>query len=227
MKDLTRRQREVLEVIADSIRDKGYPPSMREITNHLKLSSAAGIHKHIKALVRKGYLSKEDYLSRSLRVTRPSEAVGQEAGANALSRPVQVLEVPLAGWVSAGKPIEGIEQAGETLSVPASLLGTGTGHYFALRVRGDSMVEDSILDGDYVLVEARQTARSGEVVVALLRGEEVTLKRFLPEGAKVRLQPANATMAPLIVPAEQVSVQGVVVGIWRVFQGAPMAPFTR
>lgn len=213
MKDLTRRQQEVLQVIEGSIEEKGYPPSMREITTLLRLASAAGVHKHIKALVRKGYLSKEDYLSRSLRVVRSHPA--REAAGSELT------ELPLVGYVAAGQPIEAVEQHGETLAVPLTMLPGGREQYFALRVRGDSMVEDSILDGDYVIVESRQTARSGEVVVALLRGEEATLKRYQPEGDRVRLQPANAAMAPIVVSAQDVSVQGVVVGIWRRYQAAP------
>lgn len=206
MKDLTPRQREVLDIIERTVRSKGYPPSMREITAELHLASAAGIHKHIKALVRKGYLSKADYLSRSLRVVR--EGAPADAGP-------ELVELPLVGLVAAGQPIEAIEQRQETLTVPAALLGSASAAHFALRVRGDSMVEESILDGDYVIVESRATARNGEVVVALLHGQEATLKRFFREDGRVRLQPANATMAPIVVPGEAVQVQGVVVGIWR------------
>jgi repressor LexA len=211
MKELTKRQKEVLDIIERTVRTKGYPPSMREITSVMGLASAAGIHKHIKALVRKGYLAKEDYLSRSLRVVRP-EGVGRKPPGP------ELVELPLVGYVAAGQPIEAIEQRQETLVVPASLTGGGArGKPFVLRVRGNSMVEEGILDGDYVIVEPRESARDGEVVVALLRGQEATLKRFYRENGTVRLQPANAAMAPIIVPGADVQLQGVVVGIWRRF----------
>jgi repressor LexA len=209
MKDLTKRQREVLEIIDRTVRSKGYPPSMREITAQLHLASAAGIHKHIKALVRKGFLAKENYLSRSLRVVRD---IGEPGAAAA-----EQVELPLVGTIAAGQPIEAIEQRQETLSVPAASLGAPGVPHFALRVRGDSMIEDSILDGDYVIVESRATAHNGEVVVALLNGQEATLKRFYRENGQVRLQPANATMAPILVSGSELRIQGVVVGIWRRF----------
>jgi repressor LexA len=210
MKELTKRQKEVLEIIDQTVRAKGYPPSMREITAQLHLTSAAGIHKHIKALVRKGYLAKENYLSRSLRV------VHDDAAADVGGLP-ELVQVPLVGIVAAGQPIEAIEQRHETLSLPAALLGAAGTRHFVLRVKGDSMVEEGILDGDYVIVESRETARNGEVVVALLHGHEATLKRFYQENGRVRLQPANAAMQPIVVSGGDVRVQGVVVGIWRRF----------
>lgn len=208
MKELTKRQKEVLDIIEHAVRSKGYPPSMREITAQLNLASAAGIHKHIKALVRKGYLSKENYLSRSLRIVR-------DGGDGAAAAPADLVELPLVGYVAAGLPIEAIEQRNETLTVPVALLRGAGAKHFVLRVRGDSMVEESILDGDYVIVESRETARNGEVVVALVHGQEATLKRFYRENGHIRLQPANAAMAPILVPGQDVRVQGVVVGIWR------------
>ena len=214
MKELTKRQNEVLDIIERAVRTKGYPPSMREITSELKLASAAGIHKHIKALVRKGFLAKEDFLSRSLRILRdPPGSAGRPAALPAAER----VELPLVGTIAAGRPIEAIEQHQETLTVPMALLGRHGAEHFVLRVRGDSMVEESILDGDYVVVESRQNARNGEVVVALLNGQEATLKRFFRENGRVRLQPANATMAPIVVSGGDLRVQGVVVGIWRRF----------
>jgi repressor LexA len=210
MKELTKRQREVLEIIERAVRSKGYPPSMREITSQLNLASAAGIHKHIKALVRKGFITKENYLSRSLRVVR-------EGGAPAAAPAAETMELPLVGTIAAGLPIEAIEQRQETLAVPLALLGGSGTRHFVLRVRGDSMVEESILDGDYVIVEQRETAHNGEVVVALVHGQEATLKRFYRENGHVRLQPANATMAPIVVQGGDLRIQGVVVGIWRRF----------
>lgn len=217
MRGLSTRQRQVLDYIEACISEKGYPPSVREIARHLNLASAAGVHKHIKALVKKNYLAKEALLSRSLRVVRPG------AGAGALGEPIaapgeaaEVVELPIAGYVAAGHPIEAIEQGQEHMALPATMLRPGHSHYL-LRVRGDSMQEEGILDGDYVIVEARDRAASGEVVVALLNGQEATLKRFYAEGDRVRLQPANAAMSPMIVPAADIAVQGVAVGLWRRF----------
>jgi repressor LexA len=205
MKGLTRRQKDVLDFIEMAIRSKGYPPSIREIAAHLELASAAGVHKHVKALVRKGYLSKENHLSRSLRPL--AAAVGPSTA------PADTVELPLVGYVAAGKPIEAIAQQ-EVLPVPATLLSTRRRH-FVLRVRGDSMIEESILDGDYVIMEEREEARNGEVVVALINNQEATLKRFYRENGRVRLQPANAAMEPIIVRDRELRIQGVVVAVWR------------
>ncbi len=122
--------------------------------------------------------------------------------------------MPLMGYVAAGRPIEALQQSGETLSVPGDLAGGKPGAY-ALQVRGDSMIEDGILDGDYVIMDPREEANNGEVVVALLNGQEATLKRFYQEQGHIRLQPANAALAPIIVTDQELRVQGVVVGIWR------------
>ena len=208
MKELTRRQREVLQFIDEFVGSKGYPPSVRDIAKRFNLVSAAGVHKHIKALVKKNFLTKTDFLSRSLRVVNPVAAARGEAYRE------ETLELPLVGFVAAGKPIEAIEQSNETLAVPASLAGSGRGHY-ALQVRGESMIEDGILDGDFVVMEPRQNARNGEMVVALINSQEATLKRFYRENGQIRLQPANPAVAPIIITKDDVSIQGVVVGIWR------------
>lgn len=202
MKGITKKQQEVLNIIQQAINRKGYPPSMREVTAKMNLTSAAGIHKHIKALVKKGFLAKEDYLSRSLRVIDKKATTSE------------FVELPLVGYVAAGLPIEAIEQQGETLTVPTSMLGSGRDH-FMLRVRGDSMVEENIMDGDYVIIEKRNVARNGEVVVALIHGHEATLKRFFLENGTVRLEPANAAMQPIVVPGDACQVQGIVTGVWR------------
>lgn len=206
MKKLTRRQNDVLNIIEEMSRDKGYPPSMREITARMNLTSAAGIHKHIKALVKKGFISKEDFLSRSLKILRPA--------ADPLPAP-EIVELPLVGFVAAGLPIEEISQSIETLTIPSSMLNKSADHYFLLQVRGDSMIEESILDGDYVIVEKRESAENGEVVIALLDGRETTLKRFFREPNRIRLQPANATMAPIYIDGSMVQIQGIVAGLWR------------
>lgn len=205
MKGLTRRQRDVLVFIEQYLKDKGYPPSVRDIAKQFGLVSAAGVHKHIKALVRKNYLSKDDHLSRSLRVLKPQTF---SAGRGAM------VELPLAGYVAAGQPIEVIQQNDEFLTVPLSVAGAGESNY-ALCVRGESMKDDGILDGDYVIMEPRQEARNGEMVVALINNQEATLKRFYRENGRVRLQPANASVAPIFVDGGDLKIQGVVVGIWR------------
>lgn len=208
MKDLTKRQAEVLSYIEQYMDEKRFPPAVRDIAKHFNLVSAAGVHKHIKALVKKGYLAKEEFLSRSLRVLRPT---GRPIPRH--TRALHVVELPLAGYVAAGQPIEAVQQQ-ETITVPAHLMTMPEGNY-VLKVRGESMVDDCISDGDYVVMEPRETAEKGEMVVALINGQEATLKRFYPEGDKVRLQPANAAMKPIVVDGRDVRVQGVVVGIWR------------
>ena len=205
---LTRKQQEVFVIIENFTRSSGYPPSVREVTARMGLSSAAGVHKHIKALVTKGYLSKEDFLSRSLKILHPTRKPRHQS---------DLIELPLAGYVAAGQPIEALEQNQETLPVPSALLGRHPQRHFVLKVRGDSMIGDFIVDGDYVIVEKRENAENGEVVVALLEEREATLKRFYKENGQVRLQPANSNMAPIIVDAGALRIQGVVVGVWRRF----------
>ena len=209
MRGLTHRQKEVLEYIGEFQRNRGFPPAVRDIAKHFQLVSAAGVHKHIKALVRKGFLAKDDFLSRSLRVLRgepPAE-----------SRGTAPFELPLLGYVAAGRPIEAVAQNQEFISVPRDLVPSGSDNY-VLRVRGDSMIGDFICDGDYVVMESRDTARDGETVVALIRGQEATLKRLYRENGTVRLQPANPTVDPIVVPGDDVQIQGVVVAILRRFR---------
>ena len=209
MRGLTHRQKEVLEYIGEFQRNRGFAPAVRDIAKHFQLVSAAGVHKHIKALVRKGFLAKDDFLSRSLRVLRgepPAE-----------SRGTAPFELPLLGYVAAGRPIEAVAQNQEFISVPRDLVPSGSDNY-VLRVRGDSMIGDFICDGDYVVMESRDTARDGETVVALIRGQEATLKRLYRENGTVRLQPANPTVDPIVVPGDDVEIQGVVVAILRRFR---------
>lgn len=207
MKELTRRQKGVLEFIEEYVESKGFPPSVRDIATRFGLISAAGVHKHIKALVKKGYLTKDDFLSRSLRVVRSLRPPAAETSG-------PVVDLPLAGYVAAGQPIEAIEQTQETITLSLSQVGKPEGKY-VLRVRGESMIDDGILDGDFVIMDARQDARNGEMVVALINGQEATLKRFYREKGRIRLQPANPAVEPIIVKGQDVRVQGVVVGLWR------------
>ena len=196
---LTRRQREIYDYIRNFVLEHGYSPSLEEIGAHFGLSSVATVHKHVHHLVQKGLLKKAWNRSRSV------EPVQQDEGG--------AVTLPLAGTVAAGHPIEAIED-NETLDVPRDLVPRH-GQGFALRVRGDSMIEDQIRDGDYVVVESRSEARNGETVVALIRGQDATLKKFYRHGAEVRLEPANASLQPILVPAGDVEVRGVVCGLLR------------
>ena len=194
--NLTKRQKEILDFIRNYRETSGISPTQREIREHFDLSSFGTVQKHLKRLEEKGALSREWNRSRGISPSEPKTT----------SR-----EVPLLGAVAAGRPIEPFPVE-ETIEVPASLLGRGD--HFVLRVRGDSMVDDGIRDGDYVIVSKRSGAQNGQTVVALVRGE-ATLKRYYAEGSRVRLQPANATMKPLTVDARDVLVQGVVTGLMR------------
>ncbi len=196
---LTRRQREVYDFICSFVADKGYSPSLEEIGAHFNLSSVATVHKHVQHLVERRFLRKAWNRSRSV------EPVEQASPGT--------VSLPLLGVVAAGAPIEAIEVA-ESFDVPADLVPRG-GKGFVLRVRGDSMIEEQIRDGDYVVVESRSEAQDGETVVALIRGEEATLKKIYREGPTIRLQPANETMASFSVPAEELEVRGVVRGLVR------------
>jgi repressor LexA len=196
---LTRRQREIYDFIRRFVAEKGYSPSLEEIGAAFGLSSVATVHKHVTHLVEKGMLKKAWNRSRSV---EPVEATG--AGSLAL---------PLAGVVAAGAPIEAIED-NETIEVPPDLVAPRSSS-FVLRVRGESMIDEQIRDGDFVVVESRNQARNGETVVALIRGQEATLKKFYLDGGRVRLEPANVTMRPIEVPAEDVEIRGVVRGLLR------------
>lgn len=199
---LTRRQREVLDFVDQFIQDHRYAPSLEEIADNFGLSSLATVHKHIENLEEKGYVRREWNRSRALEVLpqhRPRAAA---------------VHLPLLGRVAAGEPIEAIEDP-ETIAVPEEFVGRRRGEVYALLVRGDSMIDDHIRDGDYVVVESRDTAQNGEMVIALLNGENATLKRYFRERNRVRLQPANEKMKPIYVHPLDLEIQGVVVGVLR------------
>jgi len=199
--NLTRRQKDILDFIRSYRASHGISPTQREIRENFGLSSFGTVQKHLKRLEEKGALAREWNRSRGISpaVERPSSR-----------------DVALLGYVAAGRPIEPFPFE-ERIEVPASLLGKG--EHFVLRVRGDSMIEDGIRDGDYVVVARRSIAQNGQTVVALVRGE-ATLKRYYAEGARIRLQPANASMKPLTVDAREVTVQGVVTGLIRDYASA-------
>jgi len=196
---LTRRQREVFDVIRDFIETNGYSPSLEEIGGTLGLSSVATVHKHISHLVEKGFVRRVWNQNRSIELA--------EGGRG------KALDLPLVGTIAAGDPLEALPTL-ETITVPADMVA-GKGRTFVLKIKGESMIGEQIREGDYVIIEERQVARDGETVVALVDGSDATLKRIYREGATVRLQPSHPTMAPIVVAAERVSVQGVVVGLIR------------
>jgi repressor LexA len=197
---LTKRQREILDYLQDFIQQHGYAPSLEEIGRHFGLSSLATVHKHLSNLQEKGVINRSWNRSRSLELL-----TGRTA-----SRSV---EVPLLGYVAAGMPIEAVNSP-ETISVPEALASARRDTY-VLRVRGDSMIDEQIRDGDWVIIEDRKQADNGETVVALVGGQDVTLKKFYRENGRIRLQPANTAMQPIYVNPDDVQVQGVVVGVMR------------
>jgi repressor LexA len=196
---LTRRQREVLDVIGEFIRANGYSPSLEEIGASLGLSSVATVHRHVSILVEKGYLQRAWNQNRSI------ELVDAD--------PPGVVRLPLLGNIPAGRPLEAVAVR-ETFGVPADMVRRREASY-VLKVRGDSMLDEQIRDGDFVIVEARSSAANGETVVALIDGDKATLKRFSRKGPLVRLEPANSAMQPIVLAASRVQIQGVAVGVLR------------
>ena len=207
MEDLAPRQREVLEVIASWVQQRGIPPSLREIGDVLGIRSTNGVADHIKALVRKGYIERVSGsgIARGLRLTAKCTGTFHESS---------TVVVPIVGQVAAGAPILAQENYDGSIHVDSSMVPAGS-TVFALRIRGDSMIGDGILDGDTVFVKQQSTARKGEIVIAMVE-DEATCKRFYNEGDHVRLQPSNPDMAPILVAANQPLVLlGVVVGLYR------------
>jgi repressor LexA len=206
---LTRRQKQVLDAISSFIDENGYSPSYEELAQRLNLASLATVHKHITALAGKNYLKRGINRSRSLELGAKyvqQERRRQESAA---------MEVPLAGRIAAGRPVEAVEQRA-SLSFADFVGQPGT---FALEVRGDSMIDDHICDGDFVLLQSATEARDGDIVVALVSGTETTLKRFYHEaGDKIRLQPANAALQPIVVDAAEVQIQGRLLAVLRKYK---------
>lgn len=206
---LTRRQRDVFEFIAKFIEEHGYSPSLEEIAKGLDLSSLATVHKHLSNLAGKGMIKRHWNKGRGIELASSMEhpqVVQMDLAA--------CYALPIRGVVAAGLPIEAVEDMDERLSVPGDMIRNADDS-FVLRVRGESMVEDGIHEGDFIICERRKDARNGQVVVALVNGFETTVKRFYLEGKLVRLQPANSAMAPIIVQAKDCEVQGVVIGLLR------------
>src|ERR1700682_4069631 len=203
---LTKRQKEVLDFLVGFVNKHGYSPSFEEIAKALRLTSLATVHKHINTLERKGFIRRGYNQSRSIEVLQLPKPVREQV----MER--HAVELPLAGRIAARRPLEAVEE-GETFSLGEF---ARSANCFVLQVKGNSMVDDHILDGDYIVVEPTQVANAGEIVVALVRESEATLKRFYREaGGKIRLQPANSEMHPIIVPASEVKIQGRVVSVLR------------
>ena len=227
---LTRKQHELIRFIQTRLEDTGVSPSFEEMKEALDLKSKSGVHRLISALEERGFIRRLPNRARALEVLRQPDDVGAKpaapraANANsaaaAVIRPPEarpapandVIEIPLHGRIAAGVPIEALETSA-TLPVPAALLGAG--EHYALEVSGDSMIEAGILDGDYALIRRTDNARDGEIVVALVRGEEATLKYLRREGGRVRLDPANAAYEPQVYDPREVVVQGKLAGLLR------------
>jgi repressor LexA len=201
---ITKRQRQVYDFISGFVQENGYSPSFEEICQGMGLSSLATVHKHISNLEKKGLLKRDYNRSRSIDVL-PIRGMFRRQ-----PKPADIA-LPLLGRIAAGQPIEAVENP-ETLSLGDI---TRSKDVFVLQVKGESMKDEHIVDGDYVLVEKAESARDGEIVVALVEGTDATLKRLFREGSNIRLQPSNAAMKPIIVPAKSVQVQGRVIGVLR------------
>ena len=208
MRYLTERQRDILNFIREFQKERGIAPTHREICDHFGFSSYGTVYKHLSLLEKKGLIRRDWNQKRGVElVEKPeSQRESRESAANAR-------ELPLFGYIAAGQPLQ-VDVSDETIAVPAHL--TTRGENYVLKVRGDSMVEDGILDGDLVIIARREEAGNGEMVVANVNGE-VTLKRLYREGERVRLQPANSMMTPIYAYARDVAVQGIVVGLMRRF----------
>jgi repressor LexA len=206
MTDLTPRQRQVLEFIDTEQRERGYPPSVREIGEAVGLSSSSTVHAHLAALQDKGYLTRDPTKPRAIEIHYEANS-----GAQVDRRPVR--HIPLVGDVAAGTGVLAAENIEESVPMPEDF--TGAGQLFMLRVRGDSMVDAGILDGDYVVVRQQPTAESGEVVVAGIPGEEATVKTLMRRRGKVVLRPENPTMDEMVFEPDDVQIYGKVVSLLR------------
>lgn len=195
---LTRRQKEILDFLKTFLDRHGYSPTLEEIAEHFQLASLNGVYKHLVALETRGFIRRLSSQARSIQV------VDREGSGR--------FTLPLLGYVAAGQPVEALTNV-EEISVPENFLN-GPADY-ALRVRGDSMIDEHIQDGDYVIVAERGRPHNGEMVIALVDGENATLKKFYREGERIRLQPANPQLQPLYFREDRLKIQGVVVGVMR------------
>jgi len=202
----TKRQKQILDFVSEHIAGRGYAPSLREIAANFGLSSVATVHQHIEALHKLGALSKDWNRSRSLRLTRMDLAA--------------VIDVPVLGPIAAGKPMPAIETRNESDVVPIPENFLGRGEYFALRVEGDSMVDQGIQEGDVLIVRSQEDAENGQVIVALIDGSEATVKKLHKKGSEITLFPANSAYRPIVLPASRVKIQGVVISLMRKYKAS-------
>jgi repressor LexA len=200
---LTPKQRTVLDFIRRFFAEWGYAPTIAEICDGLGLSSTATVHKHLKILAEKGHIDSLPRRSRGLSVKPQTVTQGRS------------IEIPMLGRVTAGQPIE-VNEVPESISLPESMIGRG--ETFVLEVKGESMIDEAIKDGDLVIVEKRNTANNGDMVIACIENEEVTLKRIYREGTRVRLQPSNPMMPPIIIENQDVTIKGIVIGVLRKYR---------
>lgn len=200
--NLTKRQKEILDFLEEFIHHNGYSPSMEEIAEHFQIASVNAIYKHLESLRRRGFLRRDPNRARSIELS-----AGKSAGVRML---------PLLGTVAAGQPIEAILSP-ESMAIPEDLL-PGRGSYYVLKVKGNSMIDEHIEDGDLVITEAREDAADGEMVIALVDNENVTLKKLHRDHSMIRLQPANPEVTPIILDSSRVKIQGVVVGVIRKYR---------
>ncbi|HXW24739.1 MAG TPA: transcriptional repressor LexA [Xanthobacteraceae bacterium] len=229
---LTRKQLELLRFIHERLKEAGVPPSFDEMKDALDLRSKSGIHRLITALEERGFIRRLPNRARAIEVVRLPDAVGHGLGGRSRGFTPSVIEghlgrvranseeeggrpvaVPVMGRIAAGTPIEAIQTRSHTINIPPDLLAAG--EHFALEVRGDSMIEAGILDGDLVLIRRGETADTGDIVVALIDDEEATLKRFRRRGASIALEPANSSHEVRILPPSRVKIQGKLVGLFR------------
>lgn len=210
MTDLNKRERAILKFIEKQIKDKGYPPSVREIGKAVGLSSTATVHGYLVKLTKKGYIKKEDQKGRTLKLLKGGLADNEKSSPKPIYNGKELVDVPVIGKITAGAPILAVENVTDTFPIPIDFVGNSES--FMLTVRGESMIEAGILDGDYILVKRQNDARNGQIVVALIE-DEATVKTFYKEKDHIRLQPENSTMDPIIVP--DCKILGIVGGVFR------------
>lgn len=214
MDELTDRQKEILQFILRTSEERGYPPTIREIGEEMEIRSTNGVNDHLKALERKGFLTRGEQQSRSLVPTKRARLV---LGLGARRSDPTMVDVPVLGRVAAGAPILAQQHIEDTVRIDSFLLGSNGREVFALRIKGDSMIDDGIHDGDFIFVRKAPSATPGEIVVALIE-DEATCKRFYPEAERIRFQPANKSMQPIYVSKtdfKQTMILGKVVGVYR------------
>lgn len=206
--DLSNRQISILEFIKEHSKSKGYPPSVREICESVNLSSPSTVHSHLKTLEKLGYLIKHKDIPRGI------EVLNKDSEPNRINQ--EIINLPLVGCVTAGKPILAEENIEEYIPLPKSLVKGNDN--FVLKVKGDSMINAGILDGDYVIVNKQHIANNNKIVVALIDNDSATVKRFFREDNKIRLQPENDSMSPMYFSDNQISILGIITGVFRIFK---------